>query len=296
MKKTKVALMTLAAACCHGQVAPVSLRVTVRQSEMASTVRQQSEAGRATPIHLNTGRIAAVNGQTAGGVWSARVSQFPTRRNVRLVRDSDPAARILTWSFSLTEVDGRSIGTITASASPDDVAVTDGIPITAGTGAYVGASGSVRLVDSERPLTQLRRKYEPPTLTFDIQLVPATTPTVIVSADGPAIMHLADSSLVTFGQPAQPDEVVAIYAINLAPEMDAEPDAWPTESKNLSGSPVHVSVAGLDAQIMSMRSVQGRPGVYELDVRVPTAVPHGIAELVIQSGFVGGPVASLSVQ
>jgi uncharacterized protein (TIGR03437 family) len=96
----------------------------------------------------------------------------------------------------------------------------------------------------------------------------------------------ADGSPITANSPAAAGEIVVLYASGLGALASsvAEYD-WPT-SANPTSVPVQADVAGIQAAVLYAGAAPGYPGVYQINIVIPTNVtPSAGANVRIFEGY-----------
>jgi uncharacterized protein (TIGR03437 family) len=123
----------------------------------------------------------------------------------------------------------------------------------------------------------------------------------IFTVDGTAgaILHGADSSLVTAARPAARNEVVLLYATGLGAVSPVPGTGQPAPSvEPLSRSiatPI-VTIGDIGAQVSFSGLAPGFVGLYQVNVRVPPNAPLGTLQVLIQAGGVFSQAATIAVQ
>jgi uncharacterized protein (TIGR03437 family) len=106
----------------------------------------------------------------------------------------------------------------------------------------------------------------------------------VFSIDGVngAIQH-ANYSPVSASSPAQPGEVVIVYATGLGPvsEPVSTGQFAPTVPLALVTQLVSVSVGGEPAQVLFAGLAPGEVGVYQLNIQIPGNIASGPQDLVL---------------
>ncbi len=98
-----------------------------------------------------------------------------------------------------------------------------------------------------------------------------------------AAQHGADYSPVTVANPAQPGEVIVLYADGLGPVQPGVADAEPAPSNPPPATVVNpvVAIGGVQAEVLFSGLAPGFVSLYQLNVRVPSGVPAGDQEVVV---------------
>ncbi len=88
-----------------------------------------------------------------------------------------------------------------------------------------------------------RRTNRGASFSFYIYVIPMELPQAIQTANGPAVTHSSDFSLVTPSKPAAPGEILSLFATGLGP---TSPETLPFPLALLSAvnSPLTVTVNG----------------------------------------------------
>src|SRR5207244_273125 len=157
--------------------------------------------------------------------------------------------------------DGTAVGTIMslgfAGGSPPP-----GTPsaeranwsIIGGTGAFLGARGQVSGTGgaareasmAEDPAN--RRTNGGGAFSFIIHVIPMSTPQIVTTPGGPAVVHSSDFSLVTASKPSIAGEVLSLFATGLGPAVGvALGPPFPLNPSAAVNSPVAVTVNGKNA-------------------------------------------------
>jgi hypothetical protein len=263
---------------CFGQAAPtVSLTITVYPtSDLTALSSDRSKKLPLPQAPSRVGRIVAVNGHPAAGSWN-EVTLPDTIRTPSLSQVWQPTPSVI-WTFDLAEPDRTPAGTIvamTATHVTDDGA--GELTIVSGTNAYLGVKGTVTEATTIMGSTQ--------ELTFTATLNPLVLPSIVVVPDGPAITHL-DSSLVDIGHPADPGEMLTLYATDLVPQLGDSTDRLP----------VAVTVGIDEARIVYAGQYPGTTNGYQINFQLPQDSASGIATVRIVSGFIAGPPVQLAIR
>jgi uncharacterized protein (TIGR03437 family) len=90
----------------------------------------------------------------------------------------------------------------------------------------------------------------------------------------PAIAHHAENTLVTEDNPVRSGEILYFYATGLS-------------------SPAQVTLGGEAAQVLYSGPAPGLPGIQQINIRVPAALPPGSADLIIAADGAGSRPFSL---
>jgi hypothetical protein len=266
-------------------------------------------------LFVMIGDIVAVNGKSVKGAFALRSTNlFLTPTLGVQPTNQPPMARqaigdvqrgnFVTIVWDLLDADSNPIGTITACGltrgpsapgAPPEV-IQDTLTITGGTGAFFGIRGQAGLTEfgSPRQATVAeapanRRILGGAKRSYLLQIIPFTTPEAAITAAGPAVVHAADSTLVSTARPAQAGEIVTIYALGLGPVRGAVPfgTAFPKALSPVA-APVEVLVNGSSSEVLYAGGYPGSADGYQINVRLPAGLPAGTAELRIRSAWMEG--------
>jgi len=268
------------------------------------------------------GDIVAVNGRPVKGVWALRATDLFLTPTVGVQPPNQPPqgrqaiadvqrGHIQDMIWDILDLDSNPIGTITASGfsrgprppgAPADVTL-DALTITGGTGAFFGIRGQAGLVDlgSPRQATVVeapanRRVLGGAKRSYLLQIIPMTTPDVAMSVAGPAIEHAGDSTPISATKPAKAGEIVAIYACGLGPtRVVAFGTPYPTSGTPVV-APIDVLVNGVPAEVLYAGGYPGSTDGYQINVRLPSGVASGSAELKIRSAWIEGSSVSIPIR
>src|SRR5579871_1314695 len=222
------------------------------------------------------GDIVSVNGQPARGSYVGRavavcLSRPPAAGSFAI---SDISANSLRdETYYILQSDGITpIGTIMVNGLNGSVNPTPPGPpagpqnyaIVGGTGAYLGArgqkgNGNSRLSSTTPVRTasiaedpSRRRQNGGGHIGALLYLIPASTPDVVITANGPAVTHSSDFSLVSASKPAAAGEVLSLFATGLGPtRASLNPgQPFPSNPPAAVNSPVIVTVNGESAEVL----------------------------------------------
>jgi hypothetical protein len=219
-------------------------------SKLAANTNQTNLSGPVPnfAVSLDVADIVSVNGEPVKGVFTERRIQYKRTVNStsgQVIADSVSSA-IQDRFFEILKMDGTPIGNIMVTGLGGAVpapgtpsVITDGnFTIIGGTGAYMGVRGqggglnepsttSARSASmTEDPSS--RRVLPGGHRLFVLQLIPLSSPEVVQTANGPAIVHSNDFSLVTTAKPAKPGETLSLFATGLGPTQTVCPSVGGT--------------------------------------------------------------------
>lgn len=316
---------------CPAQVAPtvvleVDAQNVVRYYEDTSDPTKFATASGIVPaiVGLNyqtyvlIGDIVAINGQPAKGTIShtARWTNLtPTPAAGSAIADTTRGG-LGQWAFEIQSSSGTAVGTIFltgmhggARTPGSPLQVTQGNnAITGGTGAFLGVRGdfgqavttqtvAVRAASiTEDPAN--RRKNGGGTIRWVFHLIPNSTPLVVGTPGGPAIVHASDFTLVTASKPAARGEILSLIATGLGPTNPGVNPGQPFPASPLQAviSPVAVTVNGESAEVASAVGYPGAVDGYQVNFRVPSDIPTGNAAIQLAAAWIPGPSVTISVQ
>jgi uncharacterized protein (TIGR03437 family) len=130
-----------------------------------------------------------------------------------------------------------------------------------------------------------------------VRLLPAQPGIFTMDGTTAAVLHAADYTLVTMGNPANRGEIVAVYATGLGPVTLSPSTGVAASSEQLSRTvdAVQVTIGGNPAEVLYSGLAPGLVGVYQVNVRIPWDAPAGEAALVISSGGATSKTASVAI-
>jgi uncharacterized protein (TIGR03437 family) len=259
--------------------------------------------------------IVAVNGQPAKGLYVGRprtVLAFPTPVPGQAVADTTRNS-FRDVFFEIQKSDGTPIGSIAATglsggASPPGAPLAQqgsNFAIIGGTGAFLGARGqagsgtgnSPRAASfSEDPAN--RRINGGGKAQFILQVIPTAVPQIVATANGPAVVHSSDFSLVTSSKPAAAGELLSLFATGLGPVTPGVNPGQPFPSSPLAAvnSPVDVTVNGKAADILAAVGYPGAADGYQVNFRVPSDTAKGVATIQVSAAWIAGTPVTIAVQ
>lgn len=251
------------------------------------------------------GDIVAVNGTPVKGVWVLRGTNLFMTPDIGVQAPGQPPAsrqsiadlarsHIQDLVWEILQPDGTPIGTIMASGfsrgtpPPGAAAVQtlDNLTITGGTGAFVGARGQGGLIDVGSPrqasVTEAsanRRLIGGAKRSYILQLLPMQRPEVVLTTNGPAVVHAGDFTLVTAAKPAKAGEVLSLFASGLG-----------------AASAVQVLMNGSPAEVLYAGAYPGAADRYQVNFRVPDQTTAGDVGLRLSQAWVDGTEVRISTR
>ena len=268
--------------------------------------------------------IVAVNGEPVKGTAFGQQVTVVSRPNAAAgqaiadVFSGGPVEWILEiQSATDTTLDemGRpfSIGTIVVrglagDARPAGVPIVGGgnFTVIGGTGAFVGARGQAVFTPPTAPSRSAsygedpanRRKLAGGTFRFWVNLIPMTRPEILVTPNGPAVVHSSNNSMVSAAAPAQAGELLTLYATGCGPTRPALDPGQQFQSSPLSivQVPLRLTVNGAPAEVLYAGGYPGSDDTYQINFRMPPNVTPGSATLQLISAWIPGKEASITVR
>ena len=264
--------------------------------------------------------IVSVNGQPVKGnafeaISAPLITPNPTPGSSGI---GDVNAFPSPWDLIFLNLDGSLIGTIHIDGlggpprppgAPSEITAS-AWTVTGGTGAFFGVrgyfqpvqdpvSGERRTTDCEDPAYRRinadagGNKRHP-----ILYLVPPTQPQVIITANGPAVIHSSDGSLVTAAKPASAGEILSLFASGLGPTRPGvDPgQPFPAAPPQEVNSPVQVLVNGNSADVLYAGGYPGAVDGYQVNFRMLDGAGQGQASLQLTSAWIAGPTIKIPVQ
>lgn len=332
IRKTEVLTMTvLLAAHCNvamGQSPPATILtidltnfVEYRQdvSDPAKFATDPNLTTATTPRNFFTATmfadIIAVNGQPAKGLYVGRprtVLTTPTPTPGQAIADTTHNSFRDVY-FEILKSDGTPIGSIVATGLSGG-APPPGAPlalqgsnwaIIGGTGAFLGVRGQAGSGSGNSPRGASisedpanRRTNGGGKAQFILQVIPMTVPQIVSTANGPAVVHSSDFSLVTSSKPAAAGEILSLFATGLGPVTGgADPgQPFPSSPPATVNSPVVVTVNGEAAQVLAAVGYPGATDGYQVNFRLPSDAAKGVATLQVSAAWIAGTPVNITVQ
>jgi hypothetical protein len=264
--------------------------------------------------------IVSVNGKPVKGLFTERRIQLTRRVNPtagQAIADGQRGA-IMERHYEILKMDGTQIGTIATtgmgSGTPPPGAplgVSDAsFIIIGGNGAFLGVRGqaSSSPVNNTLPDARNASMAEDPRHRrmlggggqrhFILHVIPLSRPEVVITANGPAVVHSNDFSLVTAAKPARAGEMLSLFAIGLGPTQPGiDPGKpFPASPLSLANSPVDVTVNGQPAEVQYAGGYPGTTDTYQVNFRVPSGIPSGPSSLQISAAWIAGPEVKIAIQ
>jgi hypothetical protein len=265
--------------------------------------------------------IVSVNGQPVRGTYVTRatsvcVSTAPIS-GLNAIADTTWASK-RDETFEILQSDGVTpVGTIMTiglhSGSPRPPGPTSGsqnYAIVGGTGAFFGARGqkgqnnaalqgaiSERTASITEDPAKRRQNGGGHTLAV-LYVIPMTRPEIEITANGPAVVHSNDFSLVSVANPASAGEILSLFATGLGPtKATLDPGTpFPTSPLAVVNSPIQVTVNGKPAEVLGAVGYPGSVDGYQVNFRLPSATAQGAAAIQMTAAWIPGAPVSIPVQ
>jgi uncharacterized protein (TIGR03437 family) len=268
---------------------------------------------------LGIADIVAVNGQPVKGTMVRDLRNMnlsPAPLPGQGIGDI-PRGAVVTDYYEFEKTDGTAIGTLILSAlvagppAPGaPVAVTQGnFAIVGGTGAFLGVRGQSGQVVNSQVLTLRQASVtEDPAnrrqnggggrIRWLMHLIPQERPEIVTTANGPAVVHSNDFTLVSATKPAAAGEILSLVVTGLGPtKPGVDPGTpFPTSPPAAVNSPVGVTVNGQSAEVLGAAGYPGAVDGYQVNFRVPPGTAHGTATVQVSAAWITGPAVTIEIQ
>jgi uncharacterized protein (TIGR03437 family) len=258
--------------------------------------------------------VVVVNGSPVKGMMVARGQQLslsPTPNPAQAISDV-ARSTYFHLAFEFLKPDGSPIGSVFATGmfpgtpppgSPPG-AQTGNMTIVGGTGAFLGARGTVNAIacvtcrtTSQAEDPSMRRINGGGKQGLLIQLLPMFRPEILTGPSGPEVLH-SDFSLVNAASPARAGETLILYVKGLGPTSPSvnPGEPFPNEPLAIATSPVEVLVNGKPLPATNQIGVPGTMDTYRVDFRVPDDTVAGAARVQISAAWVTGAAVPIPVR
>ena len=258
------------------------------------------------------GDIVAVNGQPAKGLYAGRsrtIGANPNPGAGSAIADVTRSA-IREHIFEILQPDGTPVGSIMAmgfsGGNPQPgqpSAERANWAIAGGTGAFLGARGQVggtgtagRAASMAEDPANRRLNGGNPSR-YILHIIPMAVPQIVTTANGPAITHSSDFSLVNASKPAAAGEILSLFATGLGPVrgvVTGEP--FPSNPPAPVNSPVQVTVNGNPAEVIGAVGYPASVDGYQVNFRVPSDAAKGMATIQVICAWIPGTPVSITIQ
>ena len=260
------------------------------------------------------GDIVAVNGQPAKGLYVGRtrgIQATPTPVPGNAIADVTRTS-FREYVFEILKFDGTPVGTLLGSGfaggppPPGAPLASQGsnYAITGGTGAFLGARGQLgegpgggrAALISEDPFD--RRINGGNKKRFILHVIPMYVPQIVATANGPAVSHSSDFTLVSASKPATAGEILSLFATGLGPvNPGADPgQPFPSTPPATVNSPIEVRVSDNPAEVLGAVGFPGAADGYQVNFRMPQGIPKGTATIQVSAAWVAGTPVTVAVQ
>jgi uncharacterized protein (TIGR03437 family) len=261
------------------------------------------------------GDIVAVNGKPVKGLWTARATQLFFEPNAVPGHSIADLTRgnVIDMYWEILQLDGTPIGTLSASGLTRGIPppgaplaqTGDNLSIIGGTGAFLGARGQAGVIDLGSPRQASvvedpasRRTIGGAKRSYVLHLIPMSVPQIITTANGPAVTHSSDFTLVSTSKPAAAGEILSLFATGLGPTRPGvDPgQAFPSNPPAAVNSSVDVIVNGKPAEVLAAVGYPGAVDGYQVNFRVPPDTAKGMATIQVSAAWIAGKPANITVQ
>jgi uncharacterized protein (TIGR03437 family) len=259
--------------------------------------------------------IVAVNGQPAKGLYVGRprtIVTFPTPVPGQAIADTTHNS-FRDIFFEILTSEGIPVGSIAATGLSGGAAP-PGAPlaqqgsnwvIIGGTGAFLGARGQAGSGAGNSPRAAsvsedpaYRRSNGGGKARFILHVIPMAAPQIVITANGPAVVHSSNFSLVTSSKPAAPGELLSLIVTGLGPVNPGVDPGQPFPSSPLAAvnSPIEVTVNGKAVDVLGAVGYPGAVDGYQVNFRMPSDAAKGVATLQISAAWIAGIPVNVAVQ
>jgi hypothetical protein len=270
--------------------------------------------------YVAIGDIVSVNGAPVKGTAFERVMNLvasPTATPGLGQAIADVArSGTVEWNLDLLNLDGTSLGRILvqgmsggpgAPGAPSLVSRAS-FMVVGGTGVFLGVRGGYfqntpdasapELVTSVAEDPAYRRIFGGGKTHITLYLICQSPPQVVMTANGPAVAHSKDFTLVSSTNPASAGEVLSLFATGLGPTRPSvDPGkTFPTQPLAAVAAPVSVTVNGVPAVVQAAVGYPGATDGYQVNFQVPSGVGAGPASIQVSAAWITGPEVRIQVQ
>jgi uncharacterized protein (TIGR03437 family) len=125
-----------------------------------------------------------------------------------------------------------------------------------------------------------------------------TVPQIVSTANGPAVVHSKDFSLVTSSKPAAAGELLSLFATGLGPVTPGvnPGQSFPSSPLAAVNSPVEVTVNGKAAEVLGAVGYPGAVDGYQVNFRMPSDAAKGVAAIQVSAAWIAGTPVNIAVQ
>jgi uncharacterized protein (TIGR03437 family) len=257
------------------------------------------------------GDIVAVNGKPAKGVFILRNTALnlrPTPAPGQAIADV-ARANISQVVWEILQTDATPVGSIMGEGLGQFVPPPGAPPtltqgnnaIVGGTGAFLGVRGEWGSESSKNVPIPLASASEDPAnrrsrngggWRFVVQLVPMATPAVVVTSNGPAVVHSMDFSQVTSANPAHPGEILTLFASGLGPLRSAGDKS----ALRTANSPIEVTVNGVTSTLLYAGEYAPNSSASQVNFTLPPETQAGMANVQLSAAWMVGTAVQIPVR
>jgi hypothetical protein len=302
----------------------VNVQNAVEYQDDIGTPSQYASKANATPstppknfyVATAIADIVSVNGQPAKGTYVGRsrsVILSPTPAGTatsEAVADVTRAA-LREHVFEIQQADGTPVGSImsvglSGGPAPPGAPSTERAnwAIVGGTGAFLGARGVVTGTGASSRAASMsedpanRRVNGGASYSLILHVIPMSPPQTVMTANGPAVVHSSDFTLVSSSKPAAAGEILSLIATGLGPTVPEVDLGLPFPSSSLAtvNSPIAVTVNGEAAGVLGAVGYPGAVDTYQVNFRVPSDAAKGTANIQVTAAWIPGPQVSINIQ
>src|SRR5258708_9824850 len=247
---------------------------------------------------LGIADIVSVNGNPAKGTayeeFHAAFLSSPNPGPGRPITDGVRAS-IAPWDLDFLNTDGTQIGTIHIDGfvggmgppgAPKEIPA-GGYTVTGGSGAFLGVRGYFQTTPNITP-ERVTSACEDPSLrrvfagTLGkrrgfLYLLPMSQPQILITPNGPAVVHPHDFTRVTAPKPAKAGDLLSLFAPGLGPTRPGVEPVQPftADPPQVVNSPVQVFVNENPADVLYAGGSPSAVGVYQKNILPPEIARPG---------------------
>ncbi len=244
--------------------------------------------------YLAVGDLVSINGTPVKGTVFEKINDIsatptPTAGQCQAIADITRGA-FYEWNLEIMNQDGTYLGSVLAQGlagggppppgAPSSV-TRGGYMVVGGTGVFMGIRGGYfqNTPDPSAPVPitsaaenpSLRRTFGGGKTHATLYVISPSPPQVVMTANGPAVTHSKDFTLVSSANPASAGEVLSLFATGLGPTRPTvDPGkTFPAQPLAAVAAPVSVTVNGVPAAVLGAVGYPGATDGYQVNFRVP---------------------------
>ena len=269
-------------------------------------------------INIGIGDIVAINGQPAKGLLVLKALGINVTPNPVASQAIGDVTRVSMreMTFELLQADGTPVGVIMTtglgagrSAVGSPSTVRGAWAVVGRTGPFValrgqaeqqqeGSTGEVlprRASMADNPAR--RRINGGGSQRYFLHLVPMIVPSIVMTANTPAVVHSADFSPVSASRPAAAGEVLSLFATGLGAVRGGVENGQPFPSNPPApvNSPVQVLVNGKLTEVLAAVGYPGSRDGYQVNFRLPPDLGRGTATLQLSAAWITSSAVTIAV-